>query len=274
MVNGHVATSLQDALDYLQAHDAIPYAGGTDLMVEAKEDAHYLFLHKVPEMRGIREDGAYLRFGAAVTFTEIMEHPVTPWLLRTACAQIAAPAIRNLGTIGGNLGNGSAKADSALIFFVTDSVLRLKSRGGERLLPITSFYLGRKKLDLRPGELIVEVLVPKAAAARKPYYKKVGARNALAISRVAFAGLLGVEDGRITHLATAYGAVSDTVFRRPDIDALLVGKTIDEARATRPDFLRAYDEAIVPIRGRISAEYRKDVCMNLLRDFLDENGIA
>jgi len=78
----------------------------------------------------------------------------------------------------------------------------------------------------------------------------------------------------VSHLATAYGAVSDTVIRRPDIDALLVGKTIDEARATRPDFLRAYDEAIVPIRGRISAEYRKDVCMNLLRDFLDENGIA
>ena len=72
---------------------------------------------------------------------------------------------------------------------------------------------------------------------------------------------------------TAFGAVSDIVIRRADIDAMLIGKTIDEAKAVREDYLAAYNQAIVPIRGRISAEYRKTVCMNLLQDFLESNGI-
>jgi len=91
------------------------------------------------------------------------------------------------------------------------------------------------------------------------YYHKVGARGALAIARVSFAGLMRVEGGIIRHAATAFGAVAGTIIRRPDIDGILIGRTVEEA---------------VPIRGRISAEYRKKVLMNLLGDFLDQNGIT
>lgn len=274
MVNGYTAVTLREALELRGAREVVPYAGGTDLMMEHREDVTYLFLGKIPELRAVRADGEYLRLGAASTFTELLEHPKTPGLLKEALGQIAAPAIRNLGTIGGNIGNGSAKADSALIFFVLDARLRLMSEKGERTVSIREFYQGRKKLDLRPDELIVEVLLPKEGLTAQWYYQKVGARNALAISRVSFAGVLRVENGVIQACATAFGAISDVILCRSDLDCRFVGKTLEEAKALRSEYLEAYDAVIQPIRGRISAEYRKDVCRNLLRDFLDTMGIA
>ena len=265
--------SLADALRLRKDPGLIPHTGGTDLMVEAKEGANYLFLHKVPEMKQISEDVENIRFGASCTFAEVIGNPLTPGILKEACLQIAAPAIRNAGSLGGNIGNGSPKADSALIFMVTDSKLRLAGAGGERVLSIKDFYLGRKKLALAPDELIVEILMPKHGLGNY-YYKKVGARNALAISRLSFAGILDVEDGRIKNCATAFGAVSDVIIRREDIDGMLIGKTIEEAKGLKGAYISAYDEAIVPIRGRVGVEYRKTVCMNLLRDFLESNGIT
>lgn len=272
MVNSYQSTSLKEALNIRENQVVTPYAGGTDLMIEPDENAVYLFLNKVPEMKNIVEDSSYIRIGASCTFTDIIESELIPEILKKAASEIAAPAIRNLGTVGGNICNGSAKADSALIFFATDSKLRLVSNRGERVIPITEFYLGRKKTCLKADELLVEILMSKTGL-NNYYYKKVGARNALAISRVSFAAVLNVEDGKIANCMTAFGAVSDVIIRRADIDSMLIGKTIEEAKAVKEDYIATYDKEIVPIKGRISAEYRKYVCMNLLRDFLISNGI-
>ena len=272
MVNGYAAASLQEALTLLAEKDLIPYAGGTDLMVENRPGAAYLFLHNVPELRGIAEDDDYIRIGAAVTFTEALESPLVPPLMKEAVSRIAAPAIRNAGTFGGNLGNGSAKADSVLIEFAADAKLRLVSPAGERIIPVERFYQGRKKLDLQKGELIAEILLPKTGL-ENYYYEKVGGRNALAISRVSFAGVLRLQEGRIANIAAAFGAVADTVLRFRDLEAMLLGKTPAEARAVKKDYLQAYADRLVLTRGRVSAEYRKSVCLRLLEDFLTQNGI-
>ena len=275
MVKSYTAKSLQEALLLRQNRELVPYCGGTDLMIEAKEETGYLFIGKVPELKQITEDAShdgYIRFGAACTFTEVIENPLTPAILKEACRQIAAPAIRNAGSVGGNIGNGSPKADSALIFMLADSKLLLASANGERVIPLKDFYLGRKKLALAPDELIVEILMPKRDYSNY-YYKKVGARKALSISRLSFAGLMEKKDGVIAHNATAFGAVSDVIIRLDEIDNMLVGKSVEEAGAVKDAYLEAYGNAIVPIRGRVSIEYRKTVCMNLLRDILEANGI-
>lgn len=273
MVNGYVPQTLEQALELLHENTLVPYAGGTDLMVENRPNVSYLFLGKLPELKQIREDDAFVRIGAAVTFTEALASELVPPLMKEAISRIAAPAIRNAGTFGGNLGNGSAKADSVLIEFVADAKLRLLSAGGERIVPVTQFYLGRKKLDLASDELIAEILLPKTGL-ENYYYKKVGGRNALAISRVSFAGVIGVEDGRISRFTVAFGAVADTVLRFPELEAMLLGKTLPEACALRAQLLQAYSDKLVLTRGRVSAEYRKTVCMNLLGDFLTEKGIV
>ena len=271
MVN-YTPTCLKDALKLYAKTDVIPYAGGTDLMLHGKDDTTFMFLHKISEMKNITEDAEYIRFGAACTFTEIINNSLTPKILKDALSEIAAPAIRNLGTMGGNIANGSPKADSALVLFTCCAKLRIASCDKERIIPIKEFYKSRKELDLASGELIVEILVPKTGLDNY-YYKKVGARGALAISRVSFAGIMDIKDGRILNCSTSFGAVSDVVICREDIDALFIGKTIEEAKLVKDDYIKAFSEAIVPIRGRVSAEYRKSVCVNLLKDFLHTMGI-
>lgn len=272
MVNGYAPKTLAEALELRSKYDLVPYAGGTDLMVENRPGVSYLFLGKLAELKGICEDGDFVRIGAAVTYTEALASPMVPQLMKEAISRIAAPAIRNAGTFGGNLGNGSAKADSVLIEFVTGAKLRLLSTKGERVVDVEQFYLGRKKLDLHNDEIIAEILLPKAGI-DDYYYKKVGGRNALAISRVSFAGILSVENGTITRFSAGFGAVADTVLRYRDLETMLIGKTVAEAKAARADVLKAYSDKLVLTRGRVSAEYRKTVCMNLLGDFLTEKGI-
>ena len=272
MVNSYTAKSLKEALELRKNPELIPYAGGTDLMVHPNENAEYLFLHKVPQMKKIVQDDKYIRFGAACTFTEIITDPIAPQILKDACLQIAAPAIRNAGTIGGNIGNGSAKADSALIFMVTNSKLLLRSASEDRIVSLKDFYLGRKKLDLKPDELIVEILMPRQNL-KKYHYRKVSPRSALAISRISFAGIISLIDGKIENFATAFGAVADVIIRPDDIDSMFIGKTVKDATQIKDEYIKAMGKAIVPIRGRVSEEYRKAVAMNLLADFVKACGI-
>jgi len=275
MVKTYAPLKLKEALELRKDTNLIPYCGGTDLMIAQEcEEREYLFINNVVEMCRITKDKEYVRFGAACKFTDVIEsrHSYIPEILREACSQIAAPAIRNAGSLGGNIANGSAKADSALIFIVTDSLLRLVSADSERLLPIKDFYLGSGKTALANDELIVEILMPRYGLDNY-YYKKIGARNALAIARTSFAGILDIKDGIIQNCATAFGAVKDIIIRIPEIDAKLIGKTIEEAKNVKDAYLSAYDEAIQPRPGRVGVEYRKDICMNLLRDFLETNGI-
>ena len=267
MVNGYKPATLDEALGLRRDTDAVPYAGGTDLMVENRPGVSYLFIGHLPELRQIRADESFVRIGAAVTFTQALESDLIPAFMKEALCRIAAPAIRNAGTFGGNIGNGSAKADTVLIEYVCDAQLRLVSARGERVLPVQEFYKGRKALDLAEDELIAEILLPKEGLDNY-YYKKVGGRNALAISRVSFAGLVQMDGERIRHIAAGFGAVAPTVLRMRDLEERLEGKTLAQAREMIPEMLSLYGERMELTTGRVSAEYRKSVCLNLLGDFL------
>ncbi|MBN1053435.1 molybdopterin dehydrogenase [Clostridium botulinum] len=272
MVNGFMPKSLKEALDIRSNYDVVPYGGGTDLMIEGQKDVNYLFLNKVPEMKCIVEDEEYIRIGGSCTFTEVLESEIIPAIMKQAVSKIAAPAIRNSGTMAGNIGNGSAKADSVLIEYVTDAKIVLASASNTRIVKIDDFYKGRKELDLGKDELIVEILLPKIGL-ENYYYKKIGARNALAISRVSFAGIIKIDDERIKDIAIAFGAVSGTVLRFKELEKMMIGKTLLEASEIKEDFIDAYKQKIIPTKGRVSAEYRKRVCINLIKDFLNEKGI-
>jgi CO/xanthine dehydrogenase FAD-binding subunit len=268
MVETSTPTALQSALSRLASEELIPYAGGTDLMVSESEERDFLFVNRIPELKRFTQDEDNYYIGAGLTYTELLENEETPAILKEAVSQIAAVGIRNVGTIGGNIANASPKGDAALICFVTDSFLKLASVRGERIVPIKEFYLGRGKTQRATDELLVEIIMPKRWLAGYGF-SKVGARKALAISRVSFAGLLTVEQGVIAHVAIAFGAVEDMVVRKPEIDALLIGKNLEEAQQLKGDYLEAYKQTIKPIQGRVSADYRKQVCLNLLEDFLD-----
>lgn len=272
MVNGYSPASLKKALELLSQHGCIPYAGGTDLMVEDDSSRTFMFLNKIPELKAITKEDGYIKIGAGCTFTEVLQSPLVPQVMKESVSQIAAPAIRNLGTMGGNIGNGSAKADTVVVHFAAGSKVKVASIRGERIIDIDNFYLGRKKLDLAADELIVEILMP-AEGLDNYYFQKVAERQALAISRVSFAGIFRMENGHISSISAAFGAVADKVLRFKDIEEMMLGKTLDEAKAIKDEYIHSYSSAMTLTKGRVSAEFRKDVCLNLLRDFLETNGI-
>jgi len=272
MVNSYFPTTLAEALQLRQAQQVVPYAGGTDLMLKDRTETAFLFLSQVSELRHVREDDKYLRIGAAATFTELLENELTPAFLKAALEKLAAPAIRNMGTIGGNICNGSPKADSALVCFVLDAQLRLASAGGERLVPIRDFYVDRGKTILQADELLVEVLLPKKDWSNY-YYEKVGARQALAISRLSFGGLVEIKNAKLVNFAVAFGAIDRTILRMPALEKRMMGLSVTEAKEQHKAIVAAYSEQINPLSGRISARYRKKVCLNLLEDFLTVKGL-
>ena len=271
LANGFIPESLQEALTIRAENQVTPYAGGTDLMVEAHPSA-YLFLNKLTALQQVTQEGELLRIGPGCSYTMLLNHPAVPKVLKEAMIRIASPATRNRGTIGGNICNASPKADSVLILYAADTMLKLSSLSGDRLVSIQEFFTGRGKTILRDEELLTEIQLP-LKGLEEYYYYKVGARRAMAISRIAFVGVLNTENGKISRVSAAFGAVSDTILRYRDFEAMLIGKTKAEASELKPAFLAKYQEAINPIRGRVSAEYRKQVCMNLLNDFLTANGI-
>lgn len=267
MVNGYKPTTLQEAVEIKSRTDAIPYAGGTDLMVKNIPGAVYLFLNDIDELKQITQDDEYIRIGAAVTFTQALADDLIPPLMKEAISRIAAPAIRNAGTFGGNLGNASDKADSVLAGFALDACVRLVSVSGERIIPFDDFCVRRGVTNIGDDELIAEILLPKEKCALPYYYKKIGGRSALAISRVAFAGAYEVHDGVIQAIsATVIGEGKFTRYR--EVEATLIGRKVDEVRANADEYAERFIEKMTFIRGRVSTEYRKAVVTNLFKDYL------
>ena len=269
MVNGYNPATLKEALEIRARERVLPYAGGTDIMVQNPKGVPFLFLNKLDELKQIKDDGEYIRIGAGVTFTRALGSELIPPLMKEAVSRIAAPAIRNAGTFGGNIGNGSDKADSVLAEFALDAMVRLVSVKGERILPVEDFCLRRRVTALRSDELIAEILLPKSKCDHPYYYQKIGGRNALAISRVAFAGTYDVRGGVIKDITAAVIGGGDTCRRCMDVEAQLIGKKVDEVKANADEYVRLYCDRLTFNRGRVSAEYRRTVAANLIKDFLE-----
>lgn len=269
MVNGYKPTTLRDAIGIRSTTRVIPYAGGTDIMVRKPEGVPFLFLNDINEIKQIKDDGEYIRIGAAVTFTQALKSELIPQLMKEAVSRIAAPAIRNAGTFGGNLGNGSDKADSVLAGFALDARVRLVSAGGERILPFGEFCIRRGVTAIRDDELIAEILLPKENRALPYYYKKIGGRNALAISRVAVGGVYSVKNGLIEQFTAAFIGGGDVCRRFKEIEASITGKSVEDIKANIDEHIKAYSDSLTFTRGRVSAEYRRTVITNLLRDYID-----
>ncbi|MGI6109055.1 MAG: FAD binding domain-containing protein [Eubacteriaceae bacterium] len=260
--------TLEQALELRDQTDLIPCGGATDLLVGDPDPGSFFFLGQIPELKGITECDGYLRIGSNTTFTELLESPLIPQILKDAVSHIASPAIRNAGTIGGNIGNGTAKADTSLIMHALNAEIELTSVDGKRVFPVHEFYRGRHDLNIADNELITALLIP-IEDIGDYMYEKVGGRKALAISRISFAGILLEKDGIITDFRATFGAVAPTVLRFPELEAKVVGRPAAEIREQIPEIVADYADSMKFTRGRVSAEYRKEVCTNLLRNFLE-----
>ena len=252
-----------------------PFAGGTDLMVllEAGKLPHrrYLSIWKLPELRGIAVTPQHLTLGALTTYSEIRQHEIIAHefpLLCRAAAETGSVATQNRGTIGGNIANASPAADSPPALLVYDAELELISTRRARWVPYQGFWKGYKQLDLREGELIRGIRVPRGKTSWTHFYRKVGTRRAQAISKVCFAGTAQIDAGRIADLRIALGSVAPTVLRALETEKILRGQKPTPALVHAAEQVLARE--IAPIDDiRSTAHYRIRVAQNLLVEFCE-----
>jgi CO/xanthine dehydrogenase FAD-binding subunit len=243
--------------------DAVPIAGGTDVMVEMNFDRRrppaLLDLTRVAPLSEWGSDGGYLRVGAGVTYQRIIDElgDRLPGLAM-ASRTVGSPQIRNRGTVGGNLGSASPAGDAHPPLLACDALVELASVRGVRRVPVATFFTGPKRSVLGPDELIAAVLVPPAAGAQQ--FAKVGTRNAMVIAVCSFALALHPARRRV---GTGIGSAAPTPVRAEPAESFLAAALPWDSRAALPDSVgRRFGElvagAAAPIDDvRGTAAYRR-----------------
>jgi xanthine dehydrogenase small subunit len=259
--------SLDQALRWLRDDDSlVPLAGCTDLYVGVHFGTApgpcFLDLAGLAPLRGIRLRGDTLSIGARTTHAELCASPLVRRrlpMLAAAAREVGSQQIQNRGTLGGNVANASPAGDTLPVLAVAEAKVVLRSAGGERRVPFTSFYTGYRQTVMRRDELIVRFEIPPVPG--RQWFRKIGTRAAQAISKVVIAAV------RAPAPRIALGSVAPTVVRLPRTEALLVsGGTLAEAQALLQDEIAPIDDI------RSTAAYRRRVAANLLAQFWTETG--
>jgi CO/xanthine dehydrogenase FAD-binding subunit len=210
--------TLEEALAMKAARpEALPIAGGTDVMVELNFDRHrpeaVIDICRLPELHEWRREDGHLFLGAGVTYTRIMAELPGQVALTQASRTVGSPQIRNRGTVGGNLGTASPAGDALPVLSVHDAEIQLVSANGRRTVPFGEFVVGVKKTVLASDELI---LGARWKVLRGPAsFSKIGTRNAMVIS---VAGLCFALDEERRTVRVALGSVAPTIVRATDAE--------------------------------------------------------
>lgn len=248
-------------------------AGGTDLLVELKSASHVprvvVDISRAADLKGIEVTDQGLRIGALVTHSEIVRSPLIRDLfpaLADAAHSIGAVQTRNPGTLGGNLVTCVPSMDSGPTLVALDALVTVAGPGGRRRLPLTGLFAGPRKALLQPGELLVEIIIPRDNLGKPADFQKFGLRKGQALALVNAAASLWVDWERNVCVAPriALGAVAPTVIRAPAAEAYLEGRAITPEAMAEAGRI-AVGEARPISDFRASADYRRDLIAVLTR---------
>ncbi|HEY7214240.1 MAG TPA: xanthine dehydrogenase family protein subunit M [Thermoanaerobaculia bacterium] len=255
--------TLEEAVRQLAEDPAlVPTAGCTDLMVRGPEALHkmdrVLDLLAVDELRGIRETEGALEIGATTSFSEIRRAAA----VRNAFPSLASAAsvvggwqIQNRATLGGNMANASPAGDSLPVLLALDAIVVAAGSQGTREIPYAEFHTGYRKTALRPGEIVASVRLPYLPQGTVQAFRKVGTREAQAISKVVVAMAGRIEDGRVADLRLGAGSIAAVPVRLRAAEEASRGLPPAEAADLAG---RAAAGEVTPIDDvRSTAEYRR-----------------
>jgi CO/xanthine dehydrogenase FAD-binding subunit len=274
--------NLQAVLSLLAGEPAqwLPIAGGTDVMVlyaaGKLPNRNLIDIWNIPELRQIEVFPDRILIGAACTYTKLRSDAIVSRefpLLATAASWTGGIANQNRGTLGGNIANASPAADSLPALLVYDAELTLISVRGERRVTYRHFHSGYKQTALAADELIRDISLPRRFAGYFSHARKVGARNAQAISKVCLAALGQIANGTIRDVRLALGSVAPIPLRLNETERALTGKKIDSSLIETAR--RGVVKEIQPIDDiRSTARYRAAVAGNLVAEFLEKLSTA
>ncbi|HKT97535.1 MAG TPA: FAD binding domain-containing protein, partial [Paraburkholderia sp.] len=244
-------------------------AGGTDVGLwvtkQLRDLGDVIYTGQVAELKAIARDAQTLTIGAAVPLEEAyaalaVDYPE----LAELWARFASLPIRNAGTLGGNVANGSPIGDSMPALLALDAEVVLRRAARVRTLPLAAFYTGYQKNGLEAGEFVEAIRVPRPVPTLRFRTYKVSKRYDQDISAVCAAFALDIdEDGTIAKARVAYGGMAAVPQRAAHAEAALTGARWTEATAQRA--MAALDADYQPLSDmRASAAYRQKVARNLL----------
>jgi carbon-monoxide dehydrogenase medium subunit/xanthine dehydrogenase FAD-binding subunit len=261
--------SMAEALELMSRYDGKikPYAGGTDLMVQLRDEAGHLAdieylldLGGLAELCGVETDGGLVRVGAMTTHTDVACSPLllqcAPFLCHAA-SSVGSLQIRNRGTVGGNICNGSPAADTLSSFVALHARLVIRSVNGVRRELVKEVYAGANKVKLAGNEIVTHIEFERIDGYKNAFIK-LGRRKALAISRMNAAVAFAVNNGKIADARVAPGCVFSIPNRVEKAELFLNGKEPRTELFERCG--RIVSEFMVECTGvRWSTEYKRPV---------------
>ena len=273
LTHGHrryfAPSSIAELAALREAHpEARILAGGTDVGLwvtkQLRELSSVIYVGDVAELDRIEVDDDALHVGAAVALTDAFAALVAHYPdLEELCRRFASPPIRNAGTLGGNIANGSPIGDSMPVLLALGSTLTLRTGERRRELPLDAFYLDYQKTALASGEFIERVTIPLRAPPAIVRSYKVSKRFDQDISAVCGGYCLRVVDGVVREARVAYGGVAAIPRRAPHCEKALVGRPWNEETVRAA--MSALDRDYTPLSDmRAGAAYRRTVTKNLL----------
>jgi len=271
-----VPASVDDLAKVLEAEpSATIVAGSTDVGLWVtkfmREIAPAVFIGGLDDLKAISEAGGVIRIGAGVTYTEafatLAKRVPT---LGPLIDRLGGEQIRNMGTIGGNVANGSPIGDMPPPLIALGATVTLRQGRKRRTLPLEKFFIAYGKQDRRPGEFVETIDVPvPAKGSHFAVYKITKRRDEDITATLGAFHLKLAKDGSVAQIRIAYGGMAATPKRASAVEAALTGKPWTEA--TVEAALGAYQKDFTPITDmRASAEYRALAARNLLRRFFAE----
>lgn len=272
--------NVQEFARLFESHpDAVILAGGTDVGLwvtkQHQELSTVIYTGNVEELSELKVTKTHIEIGAAVSLSDamlpIIEHyPEFEELF----LRFGSPPIRNAGTLGGNIANGSPIGDTMPALMVIETMLVLRRGGQTREMPLNDFYLGYQKTALESGEFLQRILVPLRLENMQVQSYKVSKRFDQDISAVCGAYSMRCNGAGVEEIRIAYGGLAAVPKRAVHCEATLQGREWNEEAVQAG--IEALSKDFNPISDmRSSAEYRRTVCGNLLKRFyLDSNGSA
>jgi len=266
-------TTLPDLLAARTAHPgAQVVAGCTDVGLwvtkQHKQYERILDVTRAAELRQVQRDAHHIAIGAAVSLTEAFAVLKAQWpQLHSFAARFAGLPVRNSGTLGGNVANGSPIGDSMpLLIALRAQVVLASSARGERTLPLEDLYTGYRQNVMAADELLVRIVVPRPGVTEALRAYKISKRFDDDISAVCLVINLDIDAGVVRHASIGAGGVAATPARARQTEAALTGQPWNADTVQRA--VQALQAEFNPISDmRASGAYRRTVLASLLQRF-------
>ena len=260
------ATSIAEAVLLLNEPGlrSRPLAGGTDLMLITRITPDFcdrvIDITQIPALHQIQKTDDIVTIGAASTFRDVIESSIvaqTASVLTQACSQVGATQIRNMGTLGGNIANAAACADSLPALVCLDAVARVATKLGDEDWPVSDLVIGPNRTQIPTGGLIISFHYHVPQQGSRSVFLKLGRRNAMAISRLTIAALGCLDaEGRIAEARFVPGSATPRICHFKDVEECLTGQ-VPSQELFQKAAMYAVDEMARLAGRRWSSEFKE-----------------